>query len=110
MPERLSVPLSLSRNYANPLLIKPGNRPQPKVVRALSDEQADGAIALQLQRQGSTKLQRRCQEHGSGNRLPQQFPDGLGVIRMRAQLAPSRIQAHPMAPNRPILHDKPTDL
>src|SRR5882724_12046428 len=78
-------------------------------MRALRDEQADRAISLQLQRQGPTKFQRRGQEHRSGDRLPKQLPDRLWIVRMRAQVPPSRIQAHPVPPNRLILNDKATD-
>src|SRR6267154_1082971 len=81
-----------------------------EVVRTLRHQQADRTVPLQLERERAAELEGRGEEHRGGHRLTEQLAHHRRVIRMRAQLAPRALEAHPVAAHRLLLEYEATHL
>ncbi len=79
------------------IALRAGQGPVAEVMRALCNEQPDGAIALQLQRQRALEFERGGEQQRGAYGLAQQLLHWRRIFAELAQVTPALANADPLA-------------
>jgi hypothetical protein len=80
-----------------------------EIMRALRDQQAHQALALQLQRERAVELERGREQHHGADGFTQQLLHGGWIVLVLAQLQPGARETHGVPANGMLLEYEAPD-